>query len=123
MKKYSKEHQWVAVEGEIARMGITRFAAEQLGDIVFLELPQVGDQAVAGEPLAMVESVKSTSDIYAPVSGEVLAVKKELSEMPEIMNKDPEGEAWVAELRLENPAELDELMTEEEYLNFLTGGN
>jgi len=100
MKKYSKEHQWVLVEGETALIGITKYASEQLGHIVFVELPAVGEQVSAGEPLAMVESVKSASDVYAPVSGEVLMVKEELNDMPDMLNQDPEGEVWIAVLRV-----------------------
>lgn len=116
MKRYNKEHQWVRLEGETFRMGITEYAAEQLGDIVFVELPSVGDKVMFGEPMARVESVKSTSEIYSPVSGKVLSINEELSDAPELLNGDPEGEAWIAELRLENVAELDDLMTKEEYL-------
>lgn len=117
MKMYSKEHQWVELEGNIARMGITEYAARQLGDIVYVELPTVGDQVAIGESMARVESVKSTSEIYTPVSGKVLTVKEELSDTPELLNVDPEGEAWIAELMLENVAQMDELMTIEEYLH------
>ena len=120
MKMYSKEHQWVQLEGNIARIGITKYAAKQLGDIVFVELPSVGDQVTAGETMAMVESVKSSSEIYTPVSGEILNVKEELVDAPELLNVDPEGEAWIAELKLENAAELDELMTKEKYLASLS---
>lgn len=123
MKKYSKEHQWIEVEGQQGRMGITKFAAEQLGNIVYLEIPPVGEATIAGEPLTVVESVKSSSDIYAPVSGEVLAVNEALGDAPELLNRDPEGEAWIAEIKLSNPAELDDLMTEEEYLAFLKEEN
>lgn len=120
MKMYSKEHQWVQVEGNTARMGITEYAARQLGDIVFVELPAVGDQVEVGESVARVESVKSTSEIYTPVSGQVLTVKDVLSDAPELLNGDPEGEAWIAELRFENVAELEDLMTKEEYLASLS---
>lgn len=120
MKMYSKEHQWVQLEGQIARIGITKYAAKQLGDIVFVELPSVGDQVTAGETMAMVESVKSSSEIYTPVSGEVVNVKEELVDAPELLNGDPEGAAWIAELKLENAAELDELMTKEKYLASLS---
>ncbi len=116
MKMYSKDHQWVELEGNIARMGITEYAAGQLGDIVYVELPTVGDQVAIGEVVAKVESVKSTSDIYTPVSGKVLTIKEELCDTPELLNINPEGEAWIAELMLENVAQLDELMTIEEYL-------
>ncbi|MCO5385993.1 glycine cleavage system protein GcvH [Desulfosporosinus sp.] len=120
MKMYSKEHQWVQLEGETARIGITEYAAKQLGDIVFVELPSVGDQFSVGEAMARVESVKSSSEIYTPVSGNVLTIKEELSDVPELLNSDPEGEAWVAELKLRNTAELGDLMTKEEYLASLS---
>lgn len=120
MRMYSKEHQWVELEGQTARMGITDYAAMQLGDIVFVELPSVGNQVTAGESIAMVESVKSSSEIYTPVSGVVLNVKDELVDAPERLNADPEGEAWIAELKLENAAELGELMTKEQYLATLS---
>jgi len=120
MKMYSKEHQWVQVQGETARMGITEYAAKQLGDIVFVELPSVGDQVVVGEAMARVESVKSSSEIYTPISGKVLAIKEELIDAPELLNVDPEGETWIAELRFENILELDDLMTKEEYLASLS---
>ncbi|SHK02976.1 glycine cleavage system protein GcvH [Desulforamulus aeronauticus] len=123
MKKFSKEHQWIEVVDDKGRMGITKFAAEQLGDIVYLELPAVGDQTVAGEPMTVVESVKSTSDIYAPVSGEVSSINEALGDAPERLNADPEGEDWIAELKLDNPEELADLMTEEEYLTFIKEGN
>lgn len=116
MKMYSREHQWVESKGEKAYLGITEFAAKQLGDIVFVELPAINDQFAVGEVIARVESVKSSSEIYCPVSGEVLAIKEELEDAPEMLNADPEGEVWIAEIRLENPKELDELMTKEEYI-------
>lgn len=120
MRMYSKEHQWVELKGEKAQIGITEFAAEQLGDIVFVELPSAGQRFAAGEVIARVESVKSASEIYSPVCGEVLSVKEELSDAPELLNADPEGVAWIAELRLENPRELSELMKKEEYLDQLS---
>lgn len=120
MKMYSKEHQWVQVEGEIARMGITEYASKELGDIVFVELPSVGEQVAAGEAIARVESVKSSSEIYAPISGKVLAIKEELQDAPELLNVDPEGGTWIAELRFENRLEFNNLLTKEEYLASLS---
>jgi len=120
MKKYSKSHQWVQVEGETARMGITNYAAEQLGDIVYVELPSLDDPFAAGESVSVVESVKSTSQIYAPVSGVVQKLNEELANAPELLNSDPEGEAWIIELNMTNSSELDDLMSEEEYLTFIT---
>lgn len=122
MKKYSKEHQWAQLEGEKVRVGITNYASEQLGDVVFVELPTVGDKFSAGEQLAVVESVKTSSDVYAPVSGEVLEVNEDLVDAPEKLNNDPEGEDWMAVLSLPNPAELDDLMDEEAYLAFVAKG-
>ena len=123
MRKYSKSHQWVQVEGETARMGITNYAAEQLGDIVYVELPSRDDPFAAGESVSVVESVKSTSQIYAPVSGVVRKLNEELANAPELLNSDPEGEAWIIELNMTNSSELDDLMTEGEYLTFITSNN
>ncbi|OLN31827.1 glycine cleavage system protein GcvH [Desulfosporosinus metallidurans] len=120
MKMYSEKHQWVELEGETARMGITEYAAKQLGDIVFVELPTIGDQVTGGDSIALVESVKSSSEIYTPVSGEILRVNEQLTDTPEQLNGDPEGEAWIAELKVANAEELDELMTEKEYLASLS---
>jgi len=122
MKKYSKDHQWVQEDGETARIGITDYAAEQLGDIVFVELPSVGDKFLVGDAMAQVESVKSTSEIYTPISGTVLAMKEELIDTPELLNGDPEGEAWIIELRVETTLELElnHLMSKEEYLASLS---
>lgn len=119
MKKYSKTHQWIQAEGETARMGITNYAAEQLGDIVYVELPSAGDHFTAGDPISVVESVKSTSPIYAPVSGQVLNVNEELADAPERLNSDPEGTAWIIELNTTDLSELDDLMTDEEYLTYI----
>ncbi len=123
MKRFSKEHQWIEVAGDKGRLGITKFAAEQLGDIVYLELPAVGDQTIAGEAMTVVESVKSTSDIYAPVSGEIVSINEALGDAPERLNADPEGEDWIAELKLDNPEEVADLMTKQEYLTFIKEGN
>lgn len=120
MKRYSKTHQWIQAEGKIARMGITNYAAEQLGDIVYVELPSAGDQFTAGDPISVVESVKSTSPIYAPVSGQVLNVNEELDGAPELLNSDPEEAAWIIELNMADSSELDDLMNDEEYLTYIT---
>jgi glycine cleavage system H protein len=117
--RFSKEHEWVEPEGGEATIGITAYAAEQLGDVVFVELPEVGKQVKAGEPLAVVESVKAASDVYAPVSGEVVAVNKALPDTPETVNAEPEKDGWFVKLKLSNPAEVDQLMDRAGYEQFL----
>ncbi|OFO12006.1 MULTISPECIES: glycine cleavage system protein GcvH [unclassified Corynebacterium] len=107
---YSEEHEWVnttdITEGEVVRVGITHIAAEALGEIVFVELPEVGDEVEAGEPFGEVESTKSVSDIYAPVSGEIVAVNEELEDNAGIINEDPYGEGWLYDVRVSEPGEL-----------------
>jgi glycine cleavage system H protein len=113
--KYSKEHEWVLVEGKTATVGITEYAQDQLGDIVFVELPAVGDKTSKEDAFGVVESVKAVSDVYAPVSGTVVEVNDDLPENPEIINEDPYGDGWMIKLDLSDPEELDDLMTAEEY--------
>ncbi|AGE37315.1 glycine cleavage system protein GcvH [Corynebacterium urealyticum] len=107
---YSEEHEWVnttdITEGEVVRVGITHIAAEALGEIVFVELPEVGDEIEAGEPFGEIESTKSVSDIYAPVSGEIVAVNEELEDNAGIINEDPYGEGWLYDVRVSEPGEL-----------------
>src|SRR3989338_2810762 len=113
--KYSKEHEWVKVEGDIAIVGITDFAQKQLTDIVFVELPEKGKHVTQGKAMAVVESVKSVSDVFAPVSGEIVDVNNELADSPEILNKEPYGKGWIAKVKIENKGELDNLLTAEKY--------
>ena len=114
--KYSKEHEWIEVIGDNkVRIGITDYAQHSLGDIVFVELPGVGDQAEADESMGTVESVKAVSDVYSPVSGEVLEVNEALEDDPEIVNNDPYGEGWMAIIALSDPSQLDGLLTAEQY--------
>ena len=115
--KYSKEHEWVKVEGDRAYIGITDHAQDALGDIVFVELPEVGDEIEAGAILGAVESVKAASDIYAPVSGRVVEVNEELEDSPEKINESP-YDAWIAVLEMSDPSELEELMSAEDYEKF-----
>jgi glycine cleavage system H protein len=115
---YSKEHEWIRVEGDEAIVGITDFAQGQLGDIVFVEVPEAGKQVVKGGEAAVVESVKAASDVYAPVSGEVLEGNQALVDDPALVNSDPEGEGWFFRLRLSDPAELDGLMDADAYKSF-----
>jgi glycine cleavage system H protein len=115
---YSKDHEWVKDNGDgTAVVGITDYAQEMLTDIVFVELPPIGKKVAQGEPMAVVESVKSVSDVYAPVSGEVIDVNKTLEETPELLNRDAFGEGWIAKLRLGNTAELKSLLNADDYDN------
>jgi glycine cleavage system H protein len=107
---YSKEHEWVRVDGSRATIGITSFAANELGDIVFVELPEPGASLSQFGTFGVVESVKAVSDLYAPVSGEVVEVNEALRDAPELLNSDPFGEGWIAKVELADPAELDNLM-------------
>lgn len=117
--RFTKDHEWVAVEGDIATVGITAYAAEQLGDVVFVEVPEVGKTVAQGEGLAVVESVKAASDVYAPVSGEVVEANAELGDAPETVNAAPEAGGWFAKLKLSTPAEVDALMDRDAYEAFL----
>lgn len=116
---YTKEHEWVRVEGETATVGISDHAQEQLGDIVFVELPEIGRSLAKGEEAAVVESVKAASEVYAPVSGEVVERNEALVEAPARVNEDAEGAAWFFRLRLTDPAELEGLMDRDAYESFL----
>ena len=113
--RYSEEHEWVKVEGNQARIGITDFAQDELGDIVFVELPEVGTELSANEPFGSVESVKTVSELYAPVSGKVVAVNEELEDAPELVNESPYEEAWMIVLELKDSGEVDNLLTAEQY--------
>ncbi|HHW31449.1 MAG TPA: glycine cleavage system protein GcvH [Clostridiaceae bacterium] len=115
--RYSKEHEWVRVEGNKAYIGISNYAQLSLGDIVYVELPEVGAKFNAMDIIGVVESVKTASDIYSPVSGTVIEVNQELVDNPEKINEEP-YESWIALLELDNPAEIDELMDEDEYAKF-----
>jgi glycine cleavage system H protein len=113
--RYSKEHEWVRVENGRASIGITSFAADELGDIVFIELPEPGSALSQFGTFGVVESVKAVSDLYAPVSGTVVEVNDALRERPELLNSDPFGEGWIASVELSDPGELDTLMDAEAY--------
>ena len=116
--KYTKDHEWVRAEGDIYVVGISAHAAEQLGDVVFVELPEVGKSFSKDDDMAVVESVKAASDVYAPVSGEIVAINDAIVDEPAKVNEAPEGDAWFVKLKLSNPAELDELMDEAAYKEF-----
>ena len=119
--KYSKDHEWVRVEGDIATVGISDYAQDQLGDVVYVELPEVGRNVAQNEEAAVVESVKAASEVYAPVSGEVVEVNQALEDDPALVNGDPTGEGWFLKLRLSAPGELDGLMDEAAYADFVGG--
>ena len=117
---FTKEHEWVRVEGDTATVGISSHAQEQLGDIVFAEVPQQGRRIGKGDEAAVVESVKAASDVYAPVSGEVIEGNQAIADDPALINRDPEGEGWFFKLKLEDPGELDGLMDEDAYRDWVT---
>lgn len=114
-KKYSEQHEWVSVEGDIGTVGITNFAQEQLGDVVFIELPSIGKVMTQGEEAAVIESVKAASEIYAPVGGEVIEVNDDLVEQPGMVNVSAEEEGWIFKLRLTDSSELENLMDNDGY--------
>lgn len=117
--KYSKEHEWVLVEDKVATVGITDYAQEQLGDIVFVEMPAIGDKVSKEDAFGVVESVKAVSDIYAPVSGKVLEVNDDLPDNPEMVNEDPYGDGWMIKIEMNDPEELQDLMTAAEYEEYV----
>ncbi|MGF7185088.1 glycine cleavage system H protein [Desulfitispora alkaliphila] len=116
--KYSKEHEWVKVDGGKVRIGVTEYAQNMLGDVVFVELPEEGDQIEIGDAFGVIESVKAVSDIYAPISGEVVAINEGLLDSPEKINEAPYEEGWIIEVELSDESQLDELMTAAEYQEF-----
>ncbi|MEV6875743.1 glycine cleavage system protein GcvH [Amycolatopsis sp. NPDC051128] len=114
--RYTEEHEWVATREEtLVRVGITEYAQDQLGDVVFVDLPEVGRQVSAGDAFGEVESTKSVSELFAPVDGEVVAVNDAVADAPELINSDPYGEGWLIEIRLDDPAELEALLEAEAY--------
>jgi glycine cleavage system H protein len=113
--RYSEEHEWVKVEGEQVRIGITDFAQHELGDIVFVELPEVGDVVTVNEPFGSVESVKTVSELYAPISGKVVAINEDLSDSPEFVNESPYEKAWMILVEPSDSGEMDSLMSAEQY--------
>jgi glycine cleavage system H protein len=118
--RFTSDHEWVRLEGDLAVVGITDFAQSQLGDVVYVELPEVGRRLEQGKPAAVVESVKAASDVFAPVSGEVAEVNKDLVGDPARVNADPMGAGWFLKLHLGDPKELEALMDEAAYQRFLT---
>jgi glycine cleavage system H protein len=119
-RKYSNEHEWVVVDGNIVTVGISEFAQDQLGEVVYVDLPSAGDTFTAGDTFGEIESVKSVSELFAPVTGEVVEVNDSLSDTPETVNQDPHGDGWMIKVRADDPSEVDGLMSAEEYDEFIT---
>jgi len=113
--RYTEEHEWVKVEGDVATVGITDYAQEKLGEVIYVELPEVGKRYEAMQPMAVVESVKAASDIYAPVSGEILEVNQNVAGDPSLVNKSPYGDGWFVKLKVSDPSEVGKLLTAEQY--------
>ena len=118
-KKYTKDHEWVSIDNGIATVGISNHAQESLGDIVFIELPKVGKSVTGKDEICVVESVKAASDIYAPIDGEIMEVNNNLEVDAAIINQDAENTGWIFKMKVSNPSQYDELMTEDEYKKFL----
>jgi glycine cleavage system H protein len=118
--KYHREHDWARVEGDTAVFGLTSYAQETLGDVVYIELPEVGADVTAGTPYAEVESVKAVSDVYAPLSGSVVEINEEVVDAPELINESPYEDGWLIKVRLSDPSELEDLLSAEEYDELIT---
>jgi glycine cleavage system H protein len=119
--KYTDQHEWVAVEGDVATVGITDYAQGQLGDVVFVELPEEGKAFAIGDQAAVVESVKAAAEVYAPISGEIVEVNEALNDKPELVNEDATGEGWFFKIQIDDESELDSLMDAKEYREFVKG--
>ena len=118
---YTKDHEWAKTEGDVIRIGISDYAQDQLGDIVFVELPEVGSSFEKGEEFGTVESVKAVSELYMPISGEITAINEALEDEPELVNNDPYGGGWMIDIKAGNPAEIDDLKPKADYLEMLKG--
>ncbi|HYK88476.1 MAG TPA: glycine cleavage system protein GcvH [Acidobacteriota bacterium] len=116
---YTKDHEWILVQGEIGIVGVTDFAQHELGDVVYVDLPEVGDTFEANEPFGSVESVKAVSEIFCPVGGEVVEINSKLEDSPELINESPHQKAWMIKIRISDPEELKELLNSEEYEEYL----
>ena len=122
-KKFSKQHEWVSAEGDVATIGITKHATEMLGDIVFVELPKIGNNIEKEDQVGVVESTKAANDVYTPISGEVVERNQSIVDDPSKINSDPENEGWFFKLKIKNKSEIDTLMNEEEYNKFAKESN
>ena len=119
--RYTADHEWAKVQGEVVRVGVSDYAQDQLGDITFVELPQVGNSFEKGQEFGTLESVKAVADLYMPVGGEILSVNLELEKSPGLVNESPYGDGWMIEVRMNDPAQFDDLMTMPQYLEMLKG--
>jgi glycine cleavage system H protein len=119
--RYTKDHEWVRMEGDVAVIGISDYAQQQLGDVVYVELPAAGAEFAAGADMAVVESAKAASDVYAPVAGKIIAANEALSGQPDLVNQSPEGDGWFVKLKVANKAEFDALMDEAAYADYVKG--
>ncbi|MCJ7643383.1 MAG: glycine cleavage system protein GcvH [Candidatus Aminicenantes bacterium] len=119
--RYTKEHEWIKIEGGEAVVGVTDFAQKQLGDIIYVELPEVGKALEVHQAVGVIESVKSVSDVYSPVAGEVVAVNEELNKAADLVNKDPHGKGWIVRLKVKDKAAVEALMTASDYERYLEG--
>ena len=117
--KYTDQHEWARLEGEIATIGISDYAQERLGDVVFVELPEIGTETKKGEAFCVVESVKAASDIYAPMSGEVTEINQSIEDHPELVNQSPYGKGWMVRIKVSDAAEIDDLMSSDKYGKFV----
>lgn len=119
---YSEEHEWVVVDDDVATVGISSFAQDQLGEVVYIELPAEGDALTAGETFGEIESVKSVSELFSPVTGTIVAVNDALGDTPESVNADPHGDGWMIKIKMDDPAEVDALLSAEDYDGFIAQG-
>jgi glycine cleavage system H protein len=119
---YSKEHEWVLVDGDVATVGISDFAQDQLGEVVYVDMPGVGDALTAGDSFGEIESVKSVSELFAPISGEIVEINSALDDSPETVNSDPHGAGWMVKVRFDSDADLSSLLSADEYDAFITEG-
>ena len=117
--RYTKDHEWVSLEKDVATMGITDYAQDELGDIVYVELPELGFELTANDTFGVIESVKAVSDLFAPMSGEVIEINESLEEEPELVNEDPHGDGWMIKVKITDITEFDSLMTSEEYEEYI----
>ncbi|HMO82260.1 MAG TPA: glycine cleavage system protein GcvH [Pyrinomonadaceae bacterium] len=118
--RYSKDHEWVSVDGDTATIGITDYAQHSLGDVVYIDFPRAGDRFASHEAFGSVESVKAVSEIFTPIAGEVTEVNEGLNDSPELVNSDPYGEGWMVKLKMDNPGEVDGMLSGEEYEEYLS---
>lgn len=122
-RRYSEEHEWLQVEGDLHVLGITQFAQEELGDVVFVELPETGTTVEAGGEIGSIESVKAVAELFSPVDGEIVEINDEIEDSPELVNEDPHGKGWLVKIRVADAAAVDELMDAAAYTEFTSGSD